>query len=139
MAASPSPPPPAARQLCALLLGGILTLYGSLAVVPFYWLGIHRQPVESIHRGAFDPKRYAPFAYDGPGYWLHSVSVLLVYATPVLTSGVVLILAYLMVRQWRSSAWPSRLASIGLVLLGLSALWFLGSPTGRLIGVWHFD
>jgi ABC-type phosphate/phosphonate transport system permease subunit len=131
--------PPALRRLAATFLTFTLTLYFSLAVFPFYWLDIYREPADAIRRGLFDPKRYPPFAYDGFGNLLHAMTMFVVFWSPCICGSIILVLTFLLHRQWHSTSWIERIILGSLLLTSMSALWFMLSPTGWIIGVWHFD
>lgn len=119
----------------ALLLSAAFALF---VVMPFFALGLYREPAAAVAGGMFDPKGY-PFFQTTLGGWSRVAGFLAVLLAQIFLPLLGLRLLYSLLRRGRG--WAPRQRWLGYIslLLVVTACAFLLSPLGRTIVLWYFD
>jgi len=117
-----------------LVIGIAIALFFASIVAPFYALGLHLEPANLVAGGSFDPK-----GFELTSGWLRLVGFLTLTLGPLAVTICGGVIAFRLIRRgeqlpsrWRTYAWISCAATIGLWL-------FIFSPLGRLILAWFLD
>jgi hypothetical protein len=126
------------HRLILITLSGLVLVYLTLVIVPFFAYGLHHESLTAVRGGSFDPKDYPLFNGD-VGTWLHLLALLLLPLTPLVIVALGIRLVNHLRVNWSQLQKTVRISTLSMLLLSVALLAFMATPLGRTIYVWHFD